>query len=465
VRAALLLLILPVAGCRTQPPTPPSGFRTAIWQWHAPFAGVPADLPVDDVYVRAATLSFDGERLVPTLPQRFERGERRPVSLVLNFDAGAARHFGELPEDQVATVAAEAFLAARRAAERQGTQVRGLQLDLDCPARLLPKYARVCRVIRSKVPKATLSVTGLVSWIGDDRLRDLVAAVDEFVPQFYEGRLPQRFEADVPVSDHRDYASVMETLARLGKPYRIGVAAYGQVLLYDARGRLAGVSRGLSLADAFRHPSLRFDSLREVQGERHVRFTAVKADAAGRGLGYGILFRIPTALSFAAALAAARDRRPANCVGIAVYRLAEAGETATLPAVTVAEVLRGRKPVADVRRETSARSNPYALIEGTARERAGEVRVAIRNAGLAPRLESEPVRVDVRFAGGCADTVATAYADRVVSLGPDGRPMRVSLERATGVRFGRRFIDAQSRVELGVVRLKPGCTGKVSETQ
>lgn len=418
-------------------------------------------MPVDDVYVRTATLSYDGERLVATLPQRFEKGETRPVWLVLNFDGGAVRHFEELPVDEIRELVTKTYRSAAGAARGQGISIRGLQLDLDCPVRLLPRYAELCRGVKRELGKDWLSVTGLVSWIDDARVRDLVGAVDLFVPQFYEGRLPRRFKEDVPVSDAREYPKYVRKLRDLGRPFQVGVAAYGQSLLFDAKGDLVGPYRGLSVGDAFRHPSLKFVGMDSVEGERHVRFEAQRPDAQGRGMGYGILFRIPTASSLADAIAMVRKDAPENCAGVAVFRLAEEGEGGTLPVPTLTAVLRGRTPAAEVRLESRSRPNPYALIEGNAKEAAEDVRVAVSNVGDAPRLEAGAVTVDVRFESGCAEVVSVGRADRMVKLDTAGAPVEGSLRRAGGIRFERNFVGVGQTVELGSVRLGAGCRGDV----
>lgn len=461
-RLPLLLFPLTLVGChRARPVSPPQEFRTAVWQWHAPFAPIPEGLPVDDAYVRAATLSYDGERLLPILPQRFEKGEGRPVTLVFNFDAGAVRHFEELRVESVRSILLDTYRAASEAARKQGLKVHGLQLDLDCPTRLLPRYAQLCREVKTGIGKDRLSVTGLVSWIDDAKLADLAQAVDLFVPQFYEGRLPRRFDDDVPVSDHSTYARYLPKLIELGRPYQVGVAAYGQALLFNAKKDLVGPYRGLSVAQAFRHPSLRFQGLKAVAGERHLRFVAVRADAKGRGLGYGILYRIPTAESLAAALDAVRQNPPPNCSGVAIFRLPEAEEAATLPVPTLTAVLNGRMPKVAVELDSRTRTNPYALIEGNAKETAEDVRVGVRNAGDAPRLASEPIQVDVRFKSGCAEVVSMAHADRIVPLDGEGQPMRGGLVRASGVRFERNVVGVGEVVDLGRVRLRPGCGSEV----
>jgi hypothetical protein len=453
---------LAVAGCRqARPLLPPQEFRTAVWQWHAPLTSIAKELPVDDAYVRAATLSYDGEHLVPILPQRFEKGEARPVTLVFNFDAGAVRHFEELPVETVRRIVLDTYGAAKEAARKQGLKVQGIQLDLDCPARLLPRYAQLCREVKKGVGQDRLSITGLVSWIDDAKIGELLQALDLFVPQFYEGRLPRRFDDDVPVSDHASYARYRPKLIDLGQPYQVGVAAYGQALLFNAKKDLVGPYRGLSVAEAFRHPSLRLLGIKTVAGERHVRFIADRADAKGRGLGYGILFRVPTAESLAAALDAVRQDPPPNCAGAAIFRLPEAEEASTLPIPTLAAVLKGTAPRAAIMLDSRTRSNPYALIEGNAKETAEDVRVGVRNAGTAPRIEEDPLQIDVRFKSGCAEVVSMAHADRIIPLDANGHPFRGSLARAGGVRFERNVVGVGEAVDLGTIRLGPGCGSEV----
>lgn len=461
---SFLLLPIPLALLGCQAPRsirPPEAFRTAVWQWHSPFTKVEKGLPVDDVYVRAATLSYDGERLIPILPQRFEKGEGRPVTLVFNFDGGAVRHFEELPVESIRRIVAETYHAASEAARKQGLKIQGLQLDLDCPVRLLPRYAQLCREVKKGMGKDRLSITGLVSWIDDAKLTELVQSVDLFVPQFYEGRLPRRFDDDTPVSDHATYSRYVPKLANLDRAYQVGVAAYGQALMFNAKGDLVGPYRGLSVADAFRHASLRFLGLKTVVGERHLRFRADHADAKGRGLGYGILFRIPTAESLALALEAVRQDPPPNCAGVAIFRLPETDEAATLPIPTLTAVLKGDRPTANVELDSRTRTNPYALIEGNAQETAEDVRVGVRNVGDAPLIASEPLQIDVRFKSGCAEVVSLAHADRVIPLDAQGVPQRGSLLRSSGVRFERQVVGVGEAIDLGTVRLRPGCVSDV----
>ena len=145
-----------LSSCRTH--RAPQAQTRSFWYWHTPFqltASQRTDLDllgVRDLFVRAATMSFDGEHMQAILPQRWLSPWPR-VWLVLNFDGGARGHFAEVAPRDVAAQTVKAFLDAKRAAV--GSGIVGLQIDLDCPTRRLPRYADLLREVRRLLPKDT----------------------------------------------------------------------------------------------------------------------------------------------------------------------------------------------------------------------------------------------------------------------------------------------------------------------
>ncbi len=77
--------------------------------------------------------------------------------------------------------ATRSLLAAIAAATRGRGQ---LQIDYDCPDRLLPEYAAVLKQIRKLVPG--LSITALPGWIRQPALADLGSSVAEMLPMLYD---------------------------------------------------------------------------------------------------------------------------------------------------------------------------------------------------------------------------------------------------------------------------------------
>lgn len=448
---SLAVLTIVVVGCRPAASPKKLEVRNGAYFWHSPYSAV--DLPLDDIYVRVATLSYDGDRLSGILPIRFDAANKSSLTLVMNFDAGAVRHLEEVDLEETAEVIGRSYLQAEKTAQNQGALVRGLQLDIDCPTRLLPRYGELLEAVRRQIPGRELSITGLTSWIGDRRLSSALKPLDYWVPQFYEGRLPRAFEQDVAVTEDDEIKRKRRMLAELGTPFRLAIASYGQALLFDASGKPEGVFRSFGLEEAFRNPRFSVKSVRRVLEEIHIRF--VGTDTEGRQ--HGILFRLPTAKSFSRAWSTAAAEMPPNFAGRILFRVPQEGEATTLPLVTLQAALAGKPTSArltDVREE---KTSVFGIIEGQADLPAGTTTVTFGNGGNAPRLEERPATIDLKFDEGCAETVSNSAADRLELLDAEGRPGKISLRRASGVRFTRWYLAPGDQKELGTVRLKAGC--------
>lgn len=445
-----VLLLSAVGGCDNRHPIRRAPLRNGAYTWNASIERV--DLPVSDLYARAATISYDGDRYLPTLPARFGDLKETRLTLVYNFDAGALSHFEEVEPATTAKVLAAAYRTAKRLAMANGAEVAGLQVDLDCPTRLLPRFGDLLRRLRLEVGRDELSVTGLVTWIGSDRLADALEPLDYWVPQFYEGRLPTEFDADVPVTDHEQIARRSDALRELGVPFRTGVAAYGQALLFRPDGKLQSSYRGLSLEEAFRSDRLRFVSVRRVLGELHYRFRGT----VGSGADYGLLYRVPTGDSLTVAWQAGQKGQPDNFAGEVLFRLPSGREATALPVPTLAKILAGGHPEPNLRLTTRRRKNPFAIIEGVGKTSKENLAVTVENVGDAPFIGEEPLSAEVSFREGCAEVVANSDADSVEKVGGE------SLRSLTEVDFRRWYVAPGDIIELGQVRLGEGCgTAKV----
>ena len=73
-------------------------------------------------------------------------------------------------------------------ADHRHIPLTGIQLDIDAPTRALPEYAAFLRQFRRGLsPSLPLSITALLDWFRDGTsVADVIAEVDEFVPQFYD---------------------------------------------------------------------------------------------------------------------------------------------------------------------------------------------------------------------------------------------------------------------------------------
>ena len=343
-----------------------------MWYWHTPFRLTEKDranltqMGVRTLYVRAGTFSSDGKRAVTVLPQRWETAAPGvEIVLTMNFDPGLVSHLETIPAERLARDVADGLLAAGAKAPPSV----GFQLDVDCPTRLLPRYAALLRRVRARL-KAPLSITALPTWLSASTFGEVAAAVDEVVPQFYENRTGRTLDTLEPVSDPAALSWGLLRLRSLGVPCRVGLAAYGHALIYSPKGRLAGMYRGLGPEDALRHPALRFERAGDLEEERRLILRAVAPDRQGRGVGARIAYVLPTPAALRAQLAVYRGQRPSNARGAILYRFPEPGEAMALPLDAVEAALAGRLALPELRIEIKARAAPWALIapgEGKAR--------------------------------------------------------------------------------------------------
>ncbi len=456
VRPSLLGLALGVAGCGRTPSRAPLARADGAWLWTEPVAlarGTDEGLQrlgVREIYALAGTYSNDGERFVIRLRRTFPARERprglRDLHLVYRFDTGGVHRALDAPPESVAASLARTFREDRAQAERAGWRVIGLQLDLDCPTRRLGRYGEVLRALRARVPRPTLlSVTGLATWLGGD-VRAALAPVDFWCPQLYEFEAPTDLRHPAPVSAGAGIAGFLPRLEAVGIPYRVGVAAHGQALVYR-EGRLAGTYRDLSPSEAARlyprDPSVRGDAGEERAGYR--------LDA-----GTTLVFRRP---SRTAVLAARGEvaRAGGLCAGGILFRVAGKGEELTPSARGLASPIERR----GLRVEAEARSDPFSAIEAprgeaasTSVSRSVALRLSVASP-VDPPLRSDGVRVRLSFPAGAAESLLPGDFRGLVPLGPDGRP-GVSLARAAGAEATFPWLRAGHPLSLGPIVLRSG---------
>lgn len=461
---ALLLGVL-LVGCSRPEPAAPTRMTagTAVWWWHQGFDLTPdwakrlKDAGVTTLWVKAGTISNDGTQLVARMPQSWRAGSHGiPVHLVFRFDRGATRHLGDYGTEATVRTLLGAYRESRKVAERKGVRVVGLQLDLDMPTRRLPEYADLLRAIRSKEPSPILSITALPTWLGDPSFRDVARQVDFFVPQFYENRLPQVVADRVSLTDVEGLKRGVEAADRVGRPYFLGVAAYGQALRFESDGRLAGAFRGLTLPEVTRHPSFRKEvATSDPRGEEYVEFLAVKPGQDGRGLGNRVTFRLVSPERLDEQLKAV-GKPKGRRLGSAIFRLAEPGERMVVPRESLIAVLSGRPANSRLEVTLRAANDPLALIEGTG-ELVRAWRIEVVNTGNGPTATG-PAAVVVRLSVEGLEEVEAGGFD-VVRLMRAGQPS--SVLRADTVVLSSTGLLPGEKVVGGPIRLRTAIPPKV----
>jgi hypothetical protein len=201
---------------------------------------------------------------------------------------------------------------------------RGLQIDFDCPTASLPAYGRFLARLRSALPReAELSVTALLDWFPNPAVVDALAAVDEFVPQFYDLD-PSASSGGIAHAVTPEWAARFD---RVERPYRIGISTFGRIERVRGTGPASrAAARDLSPFDLVaRLPTVPGAAERTPAGEMVVPF-AMRGPAMGALLpGDRVEMILPTAASVHEAHGAAR-RFGGWCAGIVCFRWPWRGE-------------------------------------------------------------------------------------------------------------------------------------------
>ncbi len=363
-------------------PLPP--LEVALWYWHQPFRLAPAEVTqlkaagVRQLFVRAGTFRKEGDSAKLTLPEKWaSRADGLTVHLVFNFDYSLVSAFENLSVERLTQAVGAQIVQERGRAERAGIAVAGIELDFDCPTRLLPRYADLLHGLRPALHSShsALSITALPTWFGSGAVERVQAETDFTVPQYYEPQVPKTLTDFATVSRLALLERGLAQAGKRGAPFYAGLPAYGHALIYDDKGQLLGTYRGMGARDALAHPSFRlaraFGSDREGHpaapsayiGEDLYDFVATRPAPDGRGQGFHLLYDLPTPALLAQHLATVRAQRPRNCRGVILFRYPEPAELATLPLPSVLAVLKGETPQPQLRVQFHVKPAPWELIE------------------------------------------------------------------------------------------------------
>lgn len=142
-------------------------------------------------------------------------------------------------------------------------QLSEIQIDFDCPDRLLGSYAAFLREVKSGL-MVRLSVTALASWPRHSDFKTLSASVDEFAPMFYDltadapsAVLAKRFQ---PIASPSD-ADWIRLWKNCPIPWRAGLPNFERVSVFLPDGKLSGHLRGWTRDELFFHPLLKPEPL------------------------------------------------------------------------------------------------------------------------------------------------------------------------------------------------------------
>ena len=409
-----LLVVSIVVGwlLRPRPPLPP--LEVSLWYWKQPFEIPDAErsalrsMGIRSLYVRAGTFVQRGEGVALTLPQVWKgTSPDLDITLVFNMGYDLVRPFQSLSNETLASGIVERVERERARGRGAGIRVVGVQLDFDCPTKRLSKYADLLgrlRVLR-EAGRCKLSITALPTWFNSgfnsSDAAMVMRQVDFTVPQFYEPGMGMKRDTLVPISRLSMLRRGLKQAGATGLPFYAGIPAYGHAMLYDEHGDLDSLYHDLTARDAVQLFAFRTTAAYGIDskgrpatsdgknyiGEDVIDLEAVRAASNGQGLGYHLVYELPTPELIAQHLTEVRRDRPANCRGVILFRYPEADSAMTVPLEGIATVLTGKpaRPEIEVRLKPTRSKETLSLIDsGDKADSTGiDLAITVTNKGTA----------------------------------------------------------------------------------
>lgn len=342
-RVGLAVFLLLTVGCSGVAPAEkaPPRWQVGYWLWdrYGSRRSV-GKTAVDVLYVHAGSISrahYGGTwGVYGSWPKELPRANEYWAV----FRANEPR----IPQGAAAKALAMRVTEMQQEAARRGIKLSGVQLDIDSPTGSLSDYAIFLRVVKAELPKGVgLSITGLLDWFRPGTaVAEVVAAVDEFVPQFYDTETSYGRTA---IATQIVAAKWAPQFNRFGKRYKVGISTFGRARVSELGGRSDSISPDLAPYQLATASGLELDASRNPAGELILRYKAIKKTRLGyRDLERGsqVEFVMATAESVRDSVARAR-KFGGHCTGVVFFRWPTATETLALPPEVVLRAMDGNE--------------------------------------------------------------------------------------------------------------------------
>jgi hypothetical protein len=235
--------------CRKPLPPPDMDAAPGFWVWHRG-----SEFNAEEIAALAASGNGRIYRQIGEFGTRNGRWSPRPVVGGASMNLGSAIPVLRLDAGNalLETPGAAEAVARWLRFHRQDHRWERLQIDYDCPERLLARYSRFLSELREALVVRELSATALAGWIHSPRLKSLARAVDEMVPMFYD------LQADEPAAVASgtfrplvgtETCEWIRKWSACGIHWRAGLINLQRLSLFRADGRLVGHLRQWSPED------------------------------------------------------------------------------------------------------------------------------------------------------------------------------------------------------------------------
>ncbi len=161
-----------------------------------------------------------------------------PVALVVRVGPCRSTWGPDTAEARLVLAAGARVLAQARAG---GVEPVELQLDYDSATSRLREYGGLLRQVRTALAPPRLAITTLPTWLGSADFGALVAGTDTYVLQVHGLDRPDAPDRPYVLCDPGRAARWIRQAAALGRPFRVALPAYGYRVAVDLTGQFRGL--------------------------------------------------------------------------------------------------------------------------------------------------------------------------------------------------------------------------------
>lgn len=414
----------------------------AFWSWRiqspsqADVIDTVEKTNANSLFMRAGQIDYRNgkpQRIRP-LSGSFPHGIE--LHLVYNATRNLLDQLETVDPKTLATTVVNAYKEDLERTKNDNASVRGVQLDIDVPTRLLPHYEKTLLALRAKLGVETkLSITGLPTWMESPKLDHVLQQVDFWIPQFYGSQIPQRSDQLIPISSPQSLTPFLKRARQLDRPFYAGLSAYSVAILYGPSGALISLRGDMDTPGIASDPNLELidrQPFEKASGEWRYVFRA-KADGVTDDLaihaGDLLVIDLPSTDSLRTAARIVREQAGEKLLGICVFRLPARDDPATLTADQVHAALTDRDANAVVNVRIKREQTNYAF--------------EIKNAGTASAILGTP-QIDLTVNPGSFKAVKfeTNVAFETLCSDAKSLPQPCSQRRANLIRFAPKTLNA-----------------------
>lgn len=420
-------------------------FERAFWVWHRSqplTAEEKDDLSKQDVH----TLYWS----VGELQNRRGKWQWKSTPLSLN---GLAVGYHLVPvvrlNSEEKAPFANAAMPSLTAALRKVAGNGELQIDFDCPDRLLEDYAAALTNLRRTIPH--LSITALTHWPNLRGFPALAQSVEEIAPMFYDMQAdPTGVSVNAPpppLLDPEKVTAALHAWSTCPAPWHAGLPSFARLTVFDHTGLSRGQIPNWAWDDFCFHKNLHTlaptrlgVTLFRADRDTRVARTAVAQDeiVASRSVDRAALAKV---------LAEARE---AGAKGAIFFRLADDTDPSGWSVADLAVLSSMEPPRLVLRAESDDR---LTLVNDSEHDLTARLAGARGDLDRGYALEIDAPAPVFRDALAGDFWRVTSHAD------PDGEmPKPVAVSLATRLTFWFSHLPARSRLQTGLLQLAPGAT-------